>query len=131
MAITVNFACNDPRNGDCLGKFERFDVDGGDLHMEFEGPETEIKFDFPITNGYGVVTVGNQQFHALAYRNWYGNWCWDAACFSWDVALAIINHLGASGDWRMTEGPCSLFDAFDARHQITPQEWKDENEAKP
>jgi hypothetical protein len=129
MAITLNFACNDPDNGNFVGRFDRMDLDAGDLHMEFEGSETSVEFDFPTRGGYGNVTVGEKQTTSLAYKEWYGNWCWNAASFTWVEALEIINYLGATGEWSMTDGPCSLFDAFDKRHAITQTEWKTENEA--
>jgi hypothetical protein len=129
MAITLNFACNNPDNGNFIGHFDRMDVDAGDLHMEFEGSEETITFDFPARGGYGSVTINEEHFPSLAYNEWYGNWCWNAASFTWVEALTIINYLGAKG-WSMTEGPCELFDAYKDRHQITPLEWKAENERK-
>lgn len=131
MAITLNFACNNPDNGVFVGRFDRMDLDAGDLHMEFEGgAESIIAFDFPIRGGYGTVKIGDREWTSLAYREWYGNWCWNAALFTWVEALEIVNYLGGSGWWRMTEGPCELFDAYNARHEITPLEWKANNENK-
>jgi hypothetical protein len=132
MAVRVNFACNDPDNGDCLGRFNHMDVDAGDLHMEFEGYYDEedgcpVEFSFATRSGMGRVKVGSLEVQAFAFRGWYGNWCWDGVSVSWVDALALINQLGP--DWRMTEGPCLLFDAFEARHEISPQEWRAENDA--
>ena len=130
MAITLNFACNDPDNGNFIGRFDRMDVDAGTLHMELEGgSESIISFDFPIRGGYGTVKIGDREWTGLYYREWYGNWCWNAAGFTWVEALEIINHLGATGEWRITDGPSALFEAFNERSQITPMEWKAENEA--
>ena len=134
MAITLNFACNDPDNGNFIGKFDKMEVDGGDLHMEFEcslypSKGVPVSFKFPVINGDGTARVGKLKLRGLWYKPWYGNWCWDAVWFSWVDALAIINYVGKLKYWRMTEGPCALFEAFNERHKITPMEWKAENEA--
>lgn len=130
MAITLNFACNDPDNGNFIGRFDRMDLNAGDLFIQFEGgAQSLIEFNFPIRGGYGTVKIGDREWTSLAYREWYGNWCWNSASFTWVEALEIINYLGSLGWWRMTEGPCSLFDAFNDRQEITQMEWKAENEA--
>ena len=129
MAITLNFACNDPDNGNFVGRFDRMDLDAGGLHMVFDGPEETICFDFPMHGGYGSVTINEEHFPSLAYREWYGNWCWNAASFTWREALTIVNYLGANG-WRVTDGPSDLFEAFNERHEITPMEWKANNEKR-
>jgi hypothetical protein len=130
MAITLNFACNNPDNGEFVGIFDRMDLDAGSLHIEFEGDhESIISFGFPMRGGYGTVKIGDREWPSLAYREWYGNWCWNGASFTWVEALEIINYLGSLGCWRMTEGPSYLFHAFNDRGAITPMEWKSENEA--
>ena len=131
MAITVSFACNDPNNGNFLGRFDRLEVDAGELHIELEGERTvEVDFDFPILGGGGKVQVGRFKIPGLAYKDWYGNWCWNAASFTWVEALRIINYLGSLKGWRMTEGPSDLFEAFNERQEITPMEWKANNESR-
>jgi hypothetical protein len=133
MAITVSFACNDPNNGNFLGGFEKLGVDAGELHMELEGDMYDlvrVNFDFPVTNGGGTVKVGRIKVPGLAYKSWYGNWCWDAAWFSWVEALRIINYVGKLKHWRMVDGPSDLFEAFNDRHEITPMEWKKNNEMR-
>jgi len=130
MAITLNFACNNPDNGEFIGDFDRLDLSAGDLYMEFEGSDTTVLFDFPVRGGYGTVKVGGKEWTSLAYTEWYGNWCWNAASFTWVEALEIINYLGRVHGWRMTEGPCELFEAYNERHEITGMEWKAENERK-
>lgn len=130
MAITLNFACNDPDNGNFIGRFDRMELSAGDLFIEFEGgAESIIEFNFPIRGGYGKVKIGDREWPALAYTEWYGNWCWNAARFTWVEALEIVNYLGSLGWWRMTDGPSTLFEAFNERSEITPLEWKAENEA--
>ena len=134
MANTLHFACNDPDNGNFAHGFAMMEVDGGDLHMEFENSsfrKVPVHFDFALERGPGKVKVGRLEVEALSYKSWYGNWCWDAVSVSLVNALTVINYVGKLKGWRMTDGPCSLFEAFNDRHCITPQEWKTENEFKP
>lgn len=128
MAVTLMFACNGDR-GQFTGHFTAFEVECGDVRMEFRGPWNDedgptIEFRFPVSLGPGVVIVDGIEFAAHAYMTWVGNWCWDAVSVSWPEALKIIKHLGTRPEWHMEEGPCDLFDAFDARREITPLEWK-------
>lgn len=127
MAITLNFACNDPDNGNFTGRFDRMEVDGGDLHMEFEcgcHPSQGVRIRFEE-----VAKIGRKKIQYLQYKNWYGNWCWDAIWVRWPEALEVINYVGTLKHWRMVDGPSSLFEAFNDRHVITPQEWRAENES--
>jgi hypothetical protein len=135
MAISISFACNNPDNGNFTGRFDKLEVDAGNLHLEFESADypsrgIPVSFEFPVTNGYGKVKVGRLEVQGLSYKNWYGNWCWDMARFTWCDALAIINYLGRSKVWRMVDGDTDLFEAFNERREITPLEWKANNEAR-
>jgi hypothetical protein len=129
MAIHVDFACNDPDNGNPVGKFHQLQVQAGVDDMEFEGPCYQR--DGVIFRMEGEMAhVGRLRIPVLAYRSWVGNWCWDRIYVSWVHALEIINYLGKleKQGWHMSCGPEQLFEAFNERHAITPAEWKTNTE---
>jgi hypothetical protein len=130
MAIHVDFACNNPDNGNPVGKFHMMQVRAGDIDMEFEGPcyqSDGIRFN----SDRGTTRVGRIKVNALSYKSWVGNWCWDSITVSLKDALRIINYVGrqTKQGWHMSCGSEILFDAFDKRHAITEEEWHAENEA--
>lgn len=142
MAISVDFACNDPDNGIYVGKFHMMQVRAGADDMDFDGPcyqsdgitfkiiETPIVGS--ISNQHLFAQVGRLKVPIYGYREWVGNWCWNSISVSWVEALKIINYIGKNktGGWHMSNGPTDLFDAFNERHEITPLEWKANNEMR-
>lgn len=133
MAIQVMVACNDPDNGNFVGKFHMLEVVAGSDSMEFEGPWDQGEgIVFRLEGDGQKARVGRIVVPILHYREWTGNWCWNTIWVRWDKALEIINYLGrqhAQG-WHMSCGPDGIFQAFNERHQITPAEWKLNNERK-
>jgi len=52
----------------------------------------------------GAVRLGRRTFPILRYRQWYGNWCWDAVWVDPGTAAEILNHLHATGKFQPTAG---------------------------
>jgi len=131
MAISVDFACNDPDNGNFVGKFHMMQVRAGDDDMEFDGPWSQSE-GITFSAKDGKARIGRIIVPFWSYRQWVGNWCWDSISVSWVEALRIINYVGKNkaGGWHMSNGPTELFDAFNERHEITPLEWKASNEMR-
>jgi hypothetical protein len=131
MAIWVDVACNNPDNGIFVGKFHMMSVRAGADDLDFEGPWSQYD---------GVTFLAMEKFARIgrirvpihAYKQWYGNWCWDSIAVSWPDMLKIVNYLGNNRKrgWHMTNGPDDLFTAFNERHEITPMEWKFNNEKR-
>lgn len=131
MAIHIDFACNDPDNGNYVGKFHMLQVRAGDIDMEFDGPCYQSD---GITFSVGadrIARIGRIKVYTHSYQNWVGNWCWDSIAVAWPDMLKVINYLGRQQKqgWHMSSGPTALFDAFNERHAITPAEWKAESDA--
>ena len=125
MAVSIDFCCNDPDNGNYVGKFHMMQVRCGDIDLEFDGPWSQSEgITFRVDGGFAFI--GRIKVKALAYREWVGNWCWNSISVAWPDALRIINYLGNSnGGWHLSGGDADLFDAFNERKAITPQEWRD------
>lgn len=124
MAVSIDVSCNDPDNGNFVGKFTMLQVRCGDIDLEFEGPWPQSRgMSFSVNNG--KAQIGRIKVPILGYGNWVGNWCWDSISVKWPDALRIIEHLGKRTEWHCAGGVCELCDAFDARRKISPKEWKD------
>jgi hypothetical protein len=101
--------------------------------MEFEGPIYQSDGVTLMVDSSGrFAKIGRLTVDILGYHAWAGNWCWDRISVAWPEALKIINYLGSleKQGWHMSCGPTELFDAFNARHAITPAEWKANNEQR-
>lgn len=126
MPITVMLCCNDPNNGLFLGKAESIEV--GDI--ELEGPSIAISYKEQKLSraspmeGEHTLRIGRLQVPALGYKTWVGNWCWDAAKVRGVHALRILNFLAAKPHWHCTQAVCEIYEAFNDRRKITPDEWK-------
>lgn len=129
MAIRIDVACNDPDNGNFIGKFHMLQVTAGDDDMEFEGPLYQSDgITFSVKDGR--ARFGRIRVPILQSKDWVGNWCWNSVWVRWPDALKVINYLGKQTvqGWHMSCGPELLYDAFNARREITPAEWKRNNE---
>jgi len=56
----------------------------------------------------------------LNYREWFGNWCWDAAWIAGVDAVGIANYLARLKYWHCEYAPTEFFDKFNAKQLIAP-----------
>lgn len=104
MRILVDFACNNPDNGDFLGKCERIELPH--CAMELEGSEHQIIF------GERAIKFGRKMFNCRGYKRWVGNWCWDGTWMEPADAVKLLAYLKELG-WRCTAGWCDLIDPWE------------------
>lgn len=121
--MIVHLACNDWRNGSPQGWADAVKVGalsfvGGRVSVALEKPHDLSRFPLRLR-------VGHVQVPALAYREWYGNWCWDAVEVRKVDALRIVNYLLRRQTWHIEEAPSELYDRLTARKALTPNEWRD------
>jgi hypothetical protein len=127
MAILLMFACNDA-HGNPQGWADSVTIDEG---ITLQGGRITISHALMPVRGCNPAMEGNQtlrfgQFRipCFNYQTWAGNWCWDAVSVGWPAALRALNYLAAKRDWHCEEAPAGIFEAFNERHKVTPQEWK-------
>src|SRR5579863_1112972 len=109
MLIRVDFACNDPDNGDFAGRVSAVTWRG----TGHEG--IELAYDY---FGAGLkFTVERNRLRILRRwypfertKAWYGNWCWDAYWFKPAVAKSMLRHFRASGKFQCDGGRALLCD---------------------
>lgn len=96
----VHVACNDYRNGHCQGWFGAVHIGIGrggfdfgtdyldDQYIELDGPRTTYRVMDANKIKLGRVTVAYD-----GYREWYGNWCWDAFFVDTDDVRKLARYL--------------------------------------
>ncbi len=114
--IHIDFACNDPDNGQFYGKAHT--ASWGEC--EFESPGMELKA-FTIGSGPGDgehwVRIHRQKFRYRVSKAWIGNWCWDRFTFDRAEGVRLLKHLRANG-WKCTGGPSRVFDWFNDEQRL-------------
>lgn len=102
--IAIDFACNDPDNGEFAGRVALVSFDDCELDDGFQ----ERRF----TVGDDWIRVHRKKFKFRVRKVWFGNWCWDRFWFERAEGVRLLKHLAANG-WRGTGGPVRLSDWFD------------------
>ncbi len=104
--VAIDFACNDPDNGQFNGRV-------GSACYNYRDAEIEA----PNYSGYafaevdGGIRIHGRVFPVTATAHWVGNWCWNRYYLRRDDAKALLRHL-RKHRWRMTCAPSRLYAWF-------------------
>ena len=101
--IPVDFACNDPDNGNFAGKVWMCQIDSN----EIERGAGDVTF----TDLEGGFRIHRKKFVAQHVKHWFGNWCWNRYWLSVREANRLIDHLRANG-WSCTCGEQRFYEIF-------------------
>ena len=126
--ITVSFACNNPDNGLFLGKVTAVEIHGADCSIELEGkhfPDPSNSFA-EIARPEGAADrcdrgfkIGRHEFGCYGWKNWYGNWCWDATRMTGVDVLILLRTLRDLG-YRCVASEVAFGVAYDEGQELTP-----------
>lgn len=106
--VIVSLCTNDYRNGLDTEHVKAVDIGGAiDIHWTGAGlgPTCRVVSSF--------LTIGRKKFPVRSFKEWYGNWCWNAVGMSPKAASDLLNHLSKDDRWVCEGGICDLTDAFD------------------
>ena len=115
----IDFACNDPDNGDFNGEVVaiQYQIDQSD-HAEIE-PIVAGGYPFGLNSGYDArhgrcdwLCLHGSQYRFDYHRDWNGNWCWNAYWLPRNEAKRLLKDLRDSGRWRCTCAPTRFYDWF-------------------
>lgn len=120
--MEVDFCCNDPNNGLFTGKVSDFNIDlpcGEPL--ELSGPECRI------TVLVNRIKIGQKSFLFRNYREWVGNWCWNAATLEDEAVWRLVSYLRDVKKWTCQCGPTGLFDLINENRgePLSREKWND------
>lgn len=104
---SVDFACNDPDNGDFAGRVWAASVAGSDLERSDWG--NGVRF----TELDGAIRIHRRTFKVVGVTHWLGNWCWNRYFFKRQEYRRLIRIMAANG-WRCTGGLVRWSDAYDS-----------------
>lgn len=104
--VAVDFACNDPDNGDFARKAGMASVLGNDLELD---PFGGVAF----TEGPGWIRIHRRKFTFRSSVDWLGNWCWNRYWLPRREYRRLIRTLAHNG-WHCTGGLSRWTDAYDA-----------------
>ena len=107
--IAIDFACNDPDNGDFAGRVTAADFRGVELVYDLYGPG--LKF----TVEKNSIRLHRKTFFFVSRTYWLGNWCWDRFWFRRDVAVSLLRTMRDSGKWQVEGGPVTLIRWFEPK----------------
>jgi hypothetical protein len=137
MSYRIELCCNDPDNGNPLGaacaiefsgngqdvagsaKVVNTLIGGGDVRMSRKVCENSCP-----ANRYAkyVLRIGRLKVFCFEYREWFGNWCWDAAWIAGADAVGVANYLTRLKYWHCEYAPSEFFEKFNAKQLIAPED---------
>ena len=101
--VHVDFACNDPDNGNFAGKVEMASIDGNELAR---GDGAVAFTVLPNT-----IRVHRKKFLVLRSHDWVGNWCWNRYAMTVKEANRLASHLRDNG-WHCECGDERFYEWF-------------------
>lgn len=119
--VRIDFACNDPDNGNFAGKVWQAAISVPSKR----GPsdQVELETQFGEERSFTIVRTPDDEEHEGEIRMhrirvpfesriyWLGNWCWDGFWFDRAEAKRLLFRMREHG-WRCTCGPARLYDWF-------------------
>lgn len=100
LIYSIDFACNDPDNGQFAGKVWRADIN--DCELEAKGCRP-VAFTVVQRGEKRAIRIHRSLFEIKARKEWLGNWCWDRFWFAEDEFQRLLNHLLKNG-WSCSSG---------------------------
>lgn len=112
----IDFACNDPDNGNFAGRVCMIHLPNGALELtanawgitSFRGCP---KFGYALN---ADIRLSGRQWPTTDRKCWYGNWCWDAHWFEAAVAHEFLEWVRHRGMFHCEGGLVTLCDAWEA-----------------
>ena len=84
---SIMVACNDYRDGSFAWRSDQFRLQCGDEFIDLKGPSVGFRW---LKN---ALRISRWKFASKGYRQWFGNWCWDAASVDENTAVDIFRRL--------------------------------------
>lgn len=124
MPIQVMLCCNDD-HGNFTGRATRIDFSPYKLEIEECClPARGVPVRFTAKNR---VRIGLRAYPIVYHQTWvgniFGNIYWDAIGMRGIDAFGLMNYMHRLKYWHATAGECYLFDQFNAKKFIDPQEY--------
>lgn len=113
LTIRVDFACNDPDNGDFAGRAAGITV-GSALELaahDMAGPRFSVE--------PGRLRISRRRFRFMHSKDWHGNWCWNAYWLDIPNAVYLLNYVHSHCRFSVDMGVEPLFDLWKSEQPWT------------
>ena len=138
--IRLMLACNDPATGR-----HRDTVD----EVVFQDAEEELLLSLELSRGKpptcyptndastittcqpALLRLGRRVYPIERYKSWVGNWCWDCAYMTPDVAAQIANYLRRMGKFDVRQGVTLLWNKWNGRQPFRAGDFEESEEERP
>lgn len=113
---------NDGNNGLPTGHIDGVDVMGeeGDV-LELRACVWPPSRCPRFTRGDGWVRISRRKFPILGYKEWVGNWCWDAVSMGAADGAELLNYLRELG-WHCEGGISPYFEQWESGGKWRPSD---------
>ena len=119
--VLVHLALNDWRNGAPQGYalgLQIADRDG-DIALALDTVTGDSGPVCRVDQRLWRVKLGYHWYAIKGYRQWYGNWCWDAVWMEPSTAADLLNQARASKWWRPDSGYTSYWERWESDEPFT------------
>ncbi len=118
--VVVDLAVNDPANGQFAGECDMLTIGGV---ITLEGDPTWVRlcnFEHGGAHEINRLFMCGCSLQVFSYRQWVGNWCWDAVEIQVKSAAGFMQLLRESSHWTCTEAESDLFEAYQSGQPLFP-----------
>lgn len=115
LLIPIDFACNDPDNGNFLGKAPMISLGEREL-IELEANDFERPPRFREEDGH--IVLAGKRWPVHSSEDWLGNWCWNRHWVAFNDATAFLAWIHRRDLYSLTCGESVIFEAWDRREPL-------------
>lgn len=108
----VSFACNDPDNGDFIGRAMAAQVESLGLYpwdAELVHDDWSRGCRLTVDDKLMKLRIHGVWFPFKARRSWFGNWCWEAFEFERATGKRLLMLMRERGPWHCEAGASTFF----------------------
>lgn len=124
--IEVHMACNDPDNGEFIGRVCQISVQNDALELVAKCWDLTSSCRVPklrnLQDEHTFVLSG-KRWPFVRTKAWVGNWCWDGYAMTADIATAFLVWLHRRSLFKCEGGWVELCDAWEARTLVLADGW--------
>lgn len=123
--VSIHMACNNPDNGDFVGRVCQIELPDGALELTAKAWNITSMRGCPKLreNGNYMIFAG-KVWPFVRRRSWVGNWCWDGYTMTESVATGFMVWLHSRGLFHCEGGWLELCEAWDQPAPLVlPDKW--------
>lgn len=108
--LFIDFACNDPDNGNFTGKCDKVELPKSGMALECRLFGGGVKIDFSNS----TLSFGRLKLPHHGSKSWVGNWCWDGCWLTLPDTLKLVTYIKTLKHWGCDGGWCAICDPWEA-----------------